>query len=79
MHQINGKLNTMTKVQRELIEQVIARAERGPTMMFTSLETCEADAKRWAQTWIEAPLRALLRNVDGEVSANDLRFTAMGL
>lgn len=63
----------MTKAQRRVIEEVIRKADRGPSMPFVSdSDEAERQARVWSESWIADPLRALLDNVDGKLSAREL-------
>lgn len=71
----------MTRTQREIIERAIKRAETGPSIGYPGQtltpEEAERQARAWAETWIAGPLRAVLRNADGEISARDLGYLAL--
>lgn len=66
----------MTKTQRQVLETIIKRAERGPSFApnenLTGAEAAR-EARIWSNSWIEEPLRLLLDNVDGKVDAYQLR------
>lgn len=63
----------MTKIQRAVIEEIIRKAERGPSLGFAgrsmTVEEADMQARIWSQTWISSPLRAVLDNVDGDLPA----------
>ena len=67
----------MTKTQRAVIEEIIRKAERGPSLSFigqdVTAKQAEEDARRWSETWIAEPLRLILDNVDGKRSAYQLK------
>jgi hypothetical protein len=67
----------VTKTQRAVIEEIVRTAERGPSLSFIGREVtakqAEEDARRWSETWIAEPLRRILDNVDGNVSARELK------
>lgn len=67
----------MTKTQRAVIEEVIRKAERGPSLSFLGREVtpkeAEKDARLWSETWIAEPLRLILENLDGNRSAAELK------
>lgn len=66
----------MTKAQRGVIEEVIERANKGPSLRDLQSRTvpgAEQAARIWAQSWIVDPLQAILDNEDGKLSATQLR------
>ena len=67
----------MTKTQRAVIEEIIRKAERGPSLGFPgqelTRESAERDARIWSDTWIAEPLRLILDNVDGKARAFQLK------
>jgi hypothetical protein len=67
----------VTKTQREVIEEIIRKAERGPALSFigtqVTAEKAQEDARRWSETWIAEPLRLILDNVDGKRRAYELK------
>jgi hypothetical protein len=66
----------MTRTQRQILETIIKRAERGPCFSPNEHMTGEEAARQariWSQSWVEDPLRLLLDNVDGKVAAHQLR------
>jgi hypothetical protein len=64
----------MTKGQRRVIEAVIRRAEKGPSLrpVPLTIEEAEREARIWSQSWMMDPLQALLDNADGKLSAAEL-------
>jgi hypothetical protein len=65
----------MTKTQRAVIEAVIKRAERGPSFgPPQTIGNAEEEARIWSDSWVADPLKALLANVDGTMSAAELKL-----
>lgn len=61
----------LTKAQRDVLEGILSRAERGPSLQGMNVDP-EIGARIWAESWIAVPLRAMLANVDGSMSAREL-------
>lgn len=59
----------MTKQQRRVLEGIIDRIEKGPSLDYMhdgTEESINRAAQIWAESWQAAPLRALLRADEGD-------------
>jgi hypothetical protein len=72
---------SLSNTQKRVVEQALTRATTGPTFSLSGYgieaeKHFEQRARIWAESWIAAALRAVLRNDAGELSAAELRAEA---
>jgi predicted transcriptional regulator len=66
----------MNKTQQKVIEEVIRKLERGPASLTRNGQITEQEYRVWSESWLVGPLRAVLENAAGRMSASELSGTA---